>query len=112
MPRRADEPRARWNETTRQILEEVKLGKGSAEDVAVALETDVRKVSTILLKLSRQGCVERVKVQRGVVLLGVEDGKKITRPRWFYVYSITDKGKIRIDRITVNAKIRDNAAEE
>ena len=87
--------RARKNEATMAILAALTKGPQTAEAIATFLNTKVPKVSMILLKLVRFGHATREKIEDGIVVMDAQE--KIVRPRYVHVYSITDKGDVRLD---------------
>lgn len=89
--------RARKNESTAAILEALAAGEASAKKIAATLNTNIPKVSMILLNLTRHGYVSRRSVQEGVIVVDQEE--KIERPRYVFLYSITERGVARLDRI-------------
>jgi predicted transcriptional regulator len=88
--------RAKWNETNRLVLETISAKpKLAAQQIAERVGKGVRSVSTILLRLHRQGCVSRTRIVDGEVTVDVEEG--ISRPRYVYVYESTEKGRHRLE---------------
>jgi predicted transcriptional regulator len=100
--------RARWNETTAKILGALNEGEKTAEGIAHALKTDVSKVRSILRRLWEQKNVEREKRQQGTVVVDKDEG--IERPRYVYLYSISEKGQARLAYIAESLKRRNRAA--
>jgi predicted transcriptional regulator len=96
--------RARWNEVTGKILALLKREEMDADTVSKHLQSNGTKASVILLKLYRQGSVNRKSVKDGEIVLDKDED--ITRPRYVYVYSITDQGLERLSRIRGEAKPR------
>lgn len=87
--------RARKNEATLAILIALGTGEHSAQTIAAALNTQIPKVSMILLKLVGYGQVTRRKVQDGEITVDADEG--VTRPRYIYLYTITGPGHQRIE---------------
>jgi predicted transcriptional regulator len=82
--------RARWNETTEAILVALASGKSTVKEIAKEIESEEGNVSTILLRLFRAGHVGREKVEVGKVVIDREEG--VSRPKYIFEYSITDRG--------------------
>lgn len=96
--------RARWNETTEAILGALTQGKSTVREISKAVEAEEGNVSTILLRLYRAGHVDRERVQAGKVVVDREEG--ISRPKYIYEYSITDRGGGRLKYIENSMKGR------
>ena len=69
-----------------------------ASDIAKAVKCRVSTARTTLLNLKNQDNVERKKIEQGTVV--IDRDEDITRPRYVFVYSITEKGYKRLERIT------------
>jgi predicted ArsR family transcriptional regulator len=89
--------RARKNESTAAILQELTRGDGTCQAIAGRLGTKGPKVSMILLHLVRMGQASRKTVHEGEIVVDQDEG--ISRPRYVYVYSITQKGASRLETI-------------
>lgn len=76
------------------ILQALHARPAAAEDLAPAMGATLTNVRTVLLRLVRQGAVERVQVQRGRVALDPEGC--VTRRRLVFVYRLTRKGSERL----------------
>jgi len=97
--------RARWNETSERILSFVAKKNGvKVEDIAQHLGANPSNISTILLRMFRQGCVLRDRVQDGTIMIDRDEG--VTHPRYVYVYSVTDRGMERLKYISVGMEKR------
>jgi len=93
--------RARKNETTSAVLQELTRGESTAQGIANRLETKVPKVSMTLLKLVRAGHVTRKAIHEGEIVVDADE--KIVRPRYVFSYSITKKGVSRLETILASA---------
>lgn len=102
--------RARWNETTERVLSSLEGGKSTAEGVSEGLKAGLSTVRTLLLRLTKQGNAEREKTQEGSVVIDREEG--IERPRYVYLYSITEKGRGRLAYIRKSLKQRGGRARK
>jgi DNA-binding MarR family transcriptional regulator len=89
--------RARWNELVTRVLGQLSREPGTAAELADELKAGVSNISTTLLRLTDQGHVERERIEDGEIVLDKDEN--ITRPRYVFRYSITDKGKGRLARI-------------
>lgn len=87
--------RARWNETTEAILQAITQGKSTVREISKVIDAEEGNVSTILLRLYRAGHVERERVEAGRVVVDKEEG--ISRPKYVFEYSITDRGGGRLE---------------
>ncbi len=92
------EPRARYAQRTEKILLALARKDQSADQLADGMRCGIGTVRATLLRLVQYGQVSREKVEDGVVVVNVQEG--IERPRWIYVYTITDRGHARLDRLT------------
>lgn len=83
--------RARKNEATLRLLKFVASNdKEEAQEIAKRLDASIPSTSAILLRLTRWQQLSRVKLQNGTVVMDAEED--IERPRYAYVYSITERG--------------------
>lgn len=83
--------RARKNEATLRLLRFIAShDKKEAQEIASRLGASIPSTSAILLRLTRWKQLSRSKVQNGEVVMDVEEN--IKRPRYAFVYSITDRG--------------------
>lgn len=96
--------RSRWNETTEAILQAITQGKATVREIAKLVDAEEGNVSTILLRLYRAGHVERERVEAGRVVVDKEEG--ISRPKYIFEYSITDRGGGRLTYIENSRKGR------
>jgi len=91
--------RARWNETTRAVLEVLVREDGSTvREISKEVDSEEGNISTILLRLYRAGHVSRERVEDGRVVIDQEE--KVSRPRYIYEYSITERGRGRLSFIS------------
>lgn len=91
--------RARKNETTAKVLRALADRQGTAQDLAARLGANVPRISMTLLKLIRSGHATRTSVINGKITVDKDEG--IERPRYFFFYSITEKGLSRLKTIKV-----------
>lgn len=89
--------RARWNELVTKVLGKLSRESYTVAELADELKAGNNNISTTLLRLTDQGHVERERIEDGEILLDKDE--KITRPRYVFRYSITDKGRGRLSRI-------------
>jgi predicted transcriptional regulator len=90
--------RARYGEKTAKILLALTRRDMTAAQLAKAVHGRQTSTMTILLRLYQYGQVDRQKTEDGVVVVDRDEG--VERPRYVYVYSITDKGHQRLEKMT------------
>ncbi len=88
--------RARFGEATHRVLGCLSGGEGSCLAVAHSLKSKPTTIGTILLRLYKHKYLERHKVKEGIIVIDEDDG--VTRPRYVYLYVLTDKGRRRLER--------------
>lgn len=90
--------RGRKNAVVRPILEVLSKESG-LEAYEIAEKGDLEYITTMvtLSRLASQGSIERKKVERGKITVDKEE--KIVRPRYVYVYTISQKGIDRLEYI-------------
>lgn len=89
----------RYNETTARVLEILSEKPATAEAIARKLECSRSNVTTILIKLRKFGGVDRKQVRKGDVVIRATN-PPVTRENLVYVYSITEAGRDRLERMT------------
>ena len=96
--------RAKFGEATHRVLGCLSGGEGSCHAVARSLESKPTTIGTILLRLYKYKYLERRKVKEGTIIIDEDDG--VTRPRYVYLYALTDKGRRRLERFPAKGSRR------
>lgn len=90
--------RARKNETAGRILAFIAGKRGArVREIAAKLKLGEQNVGATLKRLLEQDCVERERVQDGRVV--IDEDENVSRANYCFVYSITEKGQERLQRI-------------
>lgn len=90
--------RARKNETTGRILAFLAGKRGAkVREIAGKLKLGEHNVAATLKRLLCQGNVQRQRVEDGRVVIDEEEN--ITRANYCFVYSLTENGQERLQRI-------------
>lgn len=90
--------RARWGETSEDMLQCLLKAPMTASALADEIETSLENASATLTRLHRQGHVLREKIKEGKITIDKEE--KVYRPRWVYSYSISPRGENRLKFIS------------
>ena len=96
--------RAKFGEATHRALACLSGGEGSCLAIAKAIKSKTTTVGTMLLRLHKNKYIERRKIQEGTIVIDKDEG--VTRPRYIFLYSLTDKGRRRIERFEAKASRR------
>ena len=80
------------------------VGEGSCLVVANSLKAKPTTIGTILLRLYKHKYLDRRKVKEGTIVIDEDDG--VTRPRYVYLYALTDKGRRRLERFVAKGSRR------
>lgn len=89
--------RARKNQTAGRVLSYLAGRDAMAREVSSKLRLGQHNIAATLNRLYKQECVDRNKVEDGEVVIDQEE--KITRKNYCFMYSITEKGRERLERI-------------
>ncbi len=96
--------RARFGEATHRVLGCLSGGEGSCLAVASTLQAKPTSIGTILLRLTKNRYLERRRVQEGLIV--IDKDENVTRPRYVYLYVLTDKGRRRLERFPAKGSRR------
>jgi predicted transcriptional regulator len=88
-----------YNETTARVLDVLSKKPSTVDALAKSLECSRSNVTVILLKLLKFGRVDRKKVRKGEIVIRATN-PPVTRDNLVFVYSITDSGLDRLERIS------------
>lgn len=90
--------RAKFGEATHRLLACLSGGEGSCLAVSRSLHSKPTTIGTMLLRLTKHKYLERRRVKEGVIVIDKDEG--VTRPRYVYLYALTDKGHRRLERFS------------